>query len=153
MHKTKRPLYTWIPDWLVVRLKAREKIHGPLIFLCGETGNAKQLCDIWRNKRLKQVFKLAGPFEEKATPHRFRHTFARILLEDGVEVADVAELIGDTEDMVRLHYAKWITARQERLTSILQSAFKDKPEPRLASSQLEVERTAEARGSHMPVAG
>ena len=68
MHKTKRPLYTWIPDWLVVRLKAREKIHGPRIFLCGKTGNAKQLCDIWRKKRLKQVFKLAGPFEERATP-------------------------------------------------------------------------------------
>lgn len=135
MHKTKKPLYTWIPDWLLVRLKAREKIHGPLIFLCGETGNAKQLCDIWRTKRLKRVFKLAGPFEEKATPHRFRHTFVRILLEYGVSVADVAELIGDTEDMVRLHYAKWITARQERLTSILQGAFKDKPEPYLVTKQ------------------
>jgi integrase len=135
MHKTKQPLYTWIPDWLVVRQKAREKIHGPLIFMCGEIGNAKQLCDIWRNKRLKLVFRLAGPFEEKATPHRFRHTFARILLEKSVTVADVAELIGDTEEMVRRYYAKWITARQERLTSILQEAFKDKPEPHVATKQ------------------
>jgi integrase len=137
MHKTKKPLSTWIPDWLVVRLKAREKVHGPLIFMCGETGNAKQLCDIWRNKRLKLVFKLAGPFEEKATPHRFRHTFARILLENGVPVADVAELIGDTEEVVRLYYAKWITARQVRLSGILQDSFKDKPEPRLVTKQQE----------------
>ena len=103
MHKTGEPLYTWIPDWLVDRLRAREKVKGPLIFICGETGNAKQLCDIWRNKRLKLVFKLAGPFEEKPTPHRFRHTFARILLENGVEEPEVAELIGDTVEVVRKH--------------------------------------------------
>jgi integrase len=106
MHKTGKPLYTWIPDWLVARLRDRERLHGPRIFLAGVTQNAKQLCDIWRNKRLKKVFELAGPFEEKATPHRFRHTFVRILLEKGVPVADVAELIGDTEEMVRRHYAK-----------------------------------------------
>jgi hypothetical protein len=29
MHKTKRPLFTWIPDWLVERLRIREKDHGP----------------------------------------------------------------------------------------------------------------------------
>ena len=133
MHKTGKPLYTWIPDWLVARLGEREKIHGPRIFLCGETGNAKQLTDIWRNKRLSAVFKLAGPFEERPTPHRFRHTFARILLEKGVPVADVAELIGDTEDVVRRYYAKWIRSRQERLSRILQDAFEDKPKLRLAA--------------------
>jgi integrase len=133
MHKTGKPLYTWIPDWLVTRLRAREKIHGARIFMCGETGNAKQLSDIWRNKRLKLVFQLAGPFEEKPTPHRFRHTFARILLEKGVPVADVAELIGDTEDVVRRYYAKWIKARQVRLSRILQEAFEDKPQPRIVA--------------------
>ncbi len=128
MHKTKKPLYTWIPDWLVARLRARERIHGPLIFRCGVTGNAKQLSDIWRNKRLKVVFRLAGPFEEKPGPHRFRHTFARILLESGVPVPEVAELIGDTEEVVRRYYAKWIPGRQKRLTSILQQAFEGRPE-------------------------
>src|SRR5581483_677038 len=111
MHKTRKPLYTWIPDWLVARLRARQEKHGPLIFRCGVTLNMKQLTDIWRNKRLHKVFELAGPFEEKATPHRFRHTFVRILLEKGVPVADVAELIGDTEEMVRKHYSRWIASR------------------------------------------
>jgi len=133
MHKTENPLYTWVPDWLVARLRAREKVHGPLIFRCGETGNAKQLCDIWRNKRLRLVFQLAGPFDEKPTPHRFRHTFARILLEKGVPVADVAELIGDTEDIVRRYYAKWIKSRQVRLSRILQEAFEDKARPRIVA--------------------
>jgi integrase len=35
MHKTKKELYTWIPDWLVERLRAREHKHGPLIFRYG----------------------------------------------------------------------------------------------------------------------
>jgi len=77
------------------------------------------------------VFKLAGPFEEKPTPHRFRHTFARILLERGVPVPDVAELIGDTEEVVRLYYAKWIKSRQVRLSRILKEAFKNQPKPRV----------------------
>jgi integrase len=128
MHKTGNPLHTWIPDWLAARLRARAIIHGPLIFRCGVTGNAKQLCDIWRNKRLKQVFRLAGPFKEKPGPHRFRHTFARILLERGVEDTDVAELIGDTVEVVRRYYSKWIPSRQKRLTNILQEAFADRPE-------------------------
>jgi len=42
---------------------------------------------------------------EKPTSHKFRHTFVRILLERGVPVADVAELIGDTEQVLRRSYA------------------------------------------------
>jgi integrase len=131
MHKTGKPLSTWVPDWLVEPLRKRERIYGSLIFRCGVTLNMKQLCDIWRNARLRKVFDLAGPFEEKPTPHRFRHTFARILLEKGVTVADVAELIGDTERMVTLDYAKWIQTRQGRLRRILQEAFADKHKPKV----------------------
>jgi integrase len=66
----------------------------------------------------------------KPTPHRFRHTFARILLErPGVEVRDVAELLGNSEQMVRKHYSAWIPARQDRLTNILREAFKERPRP------------------------
>lgn len=133
MHQTKRPLFTWIPDWLVERLHAREKNHGSLIFAAGVTRNAKQLCDIWRNKRLNKVFDLAGPWENPAHPHRFRHTFVRILLEKGVPIPDVAELIGDTEEILRRHYAAWIPGRQERLSKILQEAFEGKRKARLVS--------------------
>ena len=131
MHETQKPVFTWIPDWLVNRLKARQEKNGPLIFRCGVSFSMKQLTDIWRGKRIKKIFELAGPFDEKATPHRFRHTFVRILLEKGVLVPDVAELIGDTEEMVRKHYAKWVKGRQDRLTNILKEAFEDKPKPKL----------------------
>ena len=63
MHKTGNPLSTLIPDWLVARPRAREKVHGARIFRCGVTENMKQLCDIWRNVRLRNAFDLAGPFE------------------------------------------------------------------------------------------
>lgn len=126
MHKTRKPLYTWIPDFLVQRLQRRAKEHGPLIFRTGESLVMRTMAELWRVK-LGKVFKLAGPFEERPTPHRFRHTFVRILLEKGVPVADVAELIGDTEEVVRKHYSRWVPERQARLTKILKEAFEDRP--------------------------
>ena len=129
MHKTKKELYTWIPDWLVNRLRARERVHGKLLFRCGDSRNMRTMAELWRVK-LAKVFKLAGDFEERPTPHRFRHTFVRILLEQGVPLADVAELIGDTEAVVRKHYAKWVPERQARLTNILRKAFDNKPRPK-----------------------
>jgi site-specific recombinase XerD len=125
MHKTKKELYTWIPDWLVERLRAREQKHGAVIFNCGASTEMSTIAELWRRK-LARVFNLAGNFDERPTPHRFRHTFVRILLESGVPIADVAELIGDTEDVVRRHYAKWVPERQARLTNILRDAFNSK---------------------------
>lgn len=52
-----------------------------------------------------------------------------MLLEKGVPVADVAELIGDTEEIVRRHYSRWVASRQDRLSRILQDALDDKPKP------------------------
>jgi len=122
MHKTKKELYTWIPDWLVDRLRARERKHGPLIFRYGAATTMVAMAEVWRNK-LSIVFKRAGQFDERPIPHRLRHTFVRLLLESGVPIADVAELIGDTEEIVRRHYAKWVPERQARLTRILQEAL------------------------------
>ena len=42
---------------------------------------------------------------------------------------DVAELMGDTEAVIRKHYAAWIPGRQEKLTAILQEAFAETPRP------------------------
>jgi integrase len=84
------------------------------------------MTDIWR-QRLAKVFELADIGTDRATPHRFRHTFARILLQKGVPVADVADLLGDDEKTVGSHYSRWVPERQARLTRILQEAFSDKP--------------------------
>jgi integrase len=129
MHKTQKELYTWIPDWLVARLRERERQQGAMIFRAGTTTDTRNVSERWRDN-LNKVFALAGPFDERPTPHRFRHTFVRILLQKGVPVPDVAELVGDTEEVVRRHYAKWVPERQARLSKILKEAFADNPEPK-----------------------
>ncbi len=125
-------VFTWIPDWLRDRLQELAKERGPRPFVAGRSDRLETVTDLWRRK-INRVFELAGTFEETPTPHRFRHTFARILLQRGVPVADVADLLGDDEDTVREHYARWVPERQARLTNILQDAFTDKPRPKLVA--------------------
>ena len=119
-------VFTYIPDWLRDRLVARSKRCGSKPFLIGSAKNLDSVIETWRTQ-LGKVFRLAGIEDERATPHRFRHTFARILLQNGVPVADVADLIGDDEKTVREHYARWVPERQARLTKILKDAFHAKP--------------------------
>jgi integrase len=119
-------VFTWIPDWLRDRLTARAARVGRRLFFIGGTYQLDTVIDIWR-QRLAKVFALADCGEVSGTPHRFRHTFVRMMLERGVPVAEVADLTGDDEKTIRKHYARWVPERQARLTRILQEAFRDKP--------------------------
>jgi integrase len=125
-------VFAYIPDWLRDRLNARAKRCGVRPFVVGHSDRLETVTDMWRRK-IGKVFELAGAFEEPPTPHRFRHTFARILLQRGVPVADVADLLGDDEKTVREHYSRWVPERQARLTKILKDAFDDKPKPKLVA--------------------
>lgn len=119
-------VFAYVPDWLRDRLKARAGRCGSRPFIVARSDRLETITNIWR-RRLAKAFEAAGPFEEPPTPHRFRHTFARILLQKGVPVADVADLLGDDEKTVREHYARWVPERQERLTRLLKEAFVDTP--------------------------
>jgi integrase len=123
-------VFAYIPDWLRDRLNTRAKRCGMRPFVVGHSDRLETVTDMWRRK-IGKVFDLAGKFEETPTPHRFRHTFARVLLQRGVPVADVADLLGDDEKTVREHYSRWVPERQARLTKILKDAFDDKPKPKL----------------------
>ncbi|HTW64655.1 MAG TPA: tyrosine-type recombinase/integrase [Bryobacteraceae bacterium] len=125
-------VFAYIPDWLRDRLNARARRCGVRPFIVGQSDRLETVTDMWRRK-IGKVFGLAGEFDEPPTPHRFRHTFARILLQRGVPVSDVADLLGDDEDTVREHYARWVPERQARLTKILKEAFDDKPKPKLVA--------------------
>ncbi|HUJ22040.1 MAG TPA: tyrosine-type recombinase/integrase, partial [Bryobacteraceae bacterium] len=119
-------VYTWVPEWLQERIRARASEFGPYIFGQHQTSDMNVVTDVWRRK-MKRPWSLCGPWTAKPTAHRFRHTFARILLQPpGVGVRDVAELLGNTEQMVRKHYAAWIPERQDRLTAVLRAAFSEK---------------------------
>jgi len=123
-------VFAYIPDWLRERLTARANRCGSRPFVVGQSERLETVTDMWRRK-INSVFGLAGRFEERPTPHRFRHTFARILLQRGVPVADVADLLGDDEKTVREHYSRWVPERQARLTKILKEAFDDQPKGNL----------------------
>jgi integrase len=126
-------VYTWVPEWLQERIKARIAQHGNAIFGEHRTKSLDVITELWR-RRMNEVWKLCGTWKEKPHPHRFRHTFARILLQKpGVTVRDVAELLGNTDAVVRAHYSAWIPERQARLTKVLQEAFADKPKPKLVA--------------------
>jgi integrase len=131
MHKTKGALFTWVDDWLYERLLDREREFGTKIFFCGKSERLETVTDLWR-RRINKVFAVAGSFEcGRPTPHVFRHTFVRLLLQRGVSPRDVAELIGDTEDVVLKHYARWVPERQERLTNILREKLSTAPRGKL----------------------
>lgn len=49
-----------------------------------------------------------------AYPHRFRHTFASELLAKGEPIEVVADLLGDSVNVVRKHYRKWMEEWQIR---------------------------------------
>jgi integrase len=126
--KANTMVYTSVPEWLAERIRIRARTVGPLIF-GGHT--SKRLCVItceWR-KRLNRLWDLCGPWAVKPTPHRFRHTFARVLLQKGIPPATVAELMGNTETVVRQYYSAWVPERQERISRLLDEAFADAPNP------------------------
>ena len=62
------------------RSTAGQSKSGRYIFGEHKTTDMNVVTDVWRRK-LKNLWKLCGPWKENPTPHRFRHTFARILLQ------------------------------------------------------------------------
>lgn len=126
--KTGIRVWTWVPPWLEARIEERARRVGPHIFGVQNTRNLNIVTKTWRD-RLKRLWKLCGIWKQPPVPHRFRHTFARVLLQNGVPVTHVAELMGDTEAVVRKHYSTWVPERQERIRRVLQEAFDQKPMP------------------------
>jgi integrase len=133
--KVGNKVYTWIPEWLQERVRERALVYGPRIFGASENSDTEVLTDLWRRK-LVRLWGLCGPWKERPVHHRFRHTFVRIMLQTpGVTIRDVAELIGDTEESVRKHYAAWVPERQARVTKVLRDAFANKPKPNFLKSR------------------
>ena len=63
----------------------------------------------------------------KATPHMFRHTLVRDLLEGGTPMEEIAELLGNSMKVVEKYYSKWDTRRQARLEKRLEDFWQNDP--------------------------
>jgi len=60
---------------------------------------------------------------ERAHAHRFRHTLATELLGAGATFEEVADVLGNSPAIVRMHYAKWSTARQARIDNLMDQVW------------------------------
>ena len=52
-----------------------------------------------------------------------RHTLATEVLGFGGTFGEAADILGDTEAIVRKHYAKWSRLRQERISALMRTVF------------------------------
>jgi integrase len=66
---------------------------------------------------------LAAVFKASMVPHahahRFRHTLVTELLGNRASFEDVADILGNSPEIVRKHYAKWSPARQNRIDDLM----------------------------------
>ena len=56
-----------------------------------------------------------------AHAHRFRHTLATELLGRGASFEEVADILGNSPEIVRKHYGKWSIARQNRIDELMRA--------------------------------
>lgn len=110
------PLLPWVAN--VLRTVAIK--DGGYIFCTGST-RLESVVEFW-SKRLNQVFKAAGI--KSGTSHRFRHTFAVDLLQNGADIKNVSMLLGHESVLTtEKHYSAWIQSRQDALNADVLRAY------------------------------
>src|ERR1019366_10470733 len=109
--KTGTAVYCPLPPVVITALDA-VPANGKFFFWTGES-KPKSTVGNWQ-RAMKRLFKLADV--SHGHPHKFRHTFATELLQDGVSLDDVAMLLGHRSSKItERHYSHWIAARQRNL--------------------------------------
>ena len=73
------------------------------------------------DRALRALFNEAGV--KGAHAHRFRHTLATELLGRGASFEDVADILGNSPEIVRKHYGKWSAARQSRIDDLMERVY------------------------------
>ena len=112
-----------LPDFVADALKALTLVQGKYFWTTRGTEDPENVRKSWTSQ-FDIIFRHAGPFTSHQIIHRFRHTFARSLLQKGVQVDDVATLLGHSDPRITLrHYARWVKGRQDRLDNILREAW------------------------------
>jgi site-specific recombinase XerD len=72
-------------------------------------------------RTLSSVFKKSAV--KNAHAHRYRHTLATRLLEEGASFEQVADILGNSPEVVRRHYAKWAKGRQANIDRLMMAHF------------------------------
>jgi integrase len=145
--KTGEDVFARVPPFVIDALKKAPHDSERFFFWTGE-GKLHTRTSKWGN-RLQRLFvaadvrtvgsekkkrsggKLKAETESvrvsKATPHMFRHTLVRDLLECGTPMEEIAELLGNSMKVVEKYYSKWDTRRQARLEKRLEDFWQNDP--------------------------
>jgi integrase len=70
---------------------------------------------------LAAVFRKSGVKNSHA--HRYRHTLATRLLGQGATFEQVADILGNSPEIVRKHYGKWSKGRQTNVDRLMIAHF------------------------------
>jgi len=99
--------------------KAILALDGDTPFWSGKS-DLEDITKKWR-KIYTKIFEAAGA---EGHPHQFRHTTPKRFLVKGVSTGFVASVLGDSEEIVRRHYSKWIPERQEAVDKAIRATWK-----------------------------
>ena len=145
--KTGEDVFAKVPPFVIAALDAAPHDSEQYFFWTGK-GKLHTRTSKWGN-RLQRLFVTAGirmvesekkrrsggklkaqaeaVRVSKATPHMFRHTLVRDLLEAGTPMEEIAELLGNSMKIVEKYYSKWDTRRQARLEKRLEDFWQNDP--------------------------
>jgi site-specific recombinase XerD len=129
----------WIRDGRVRRIAQKNdakidiRLPNEVIAALNEAPLMSPHCWFWSNKcnlktavgkwqrRMLKLFRAAGIV--KGHPHRFRHTFAVSLLEQGYTLQTVADALGDTLEVAEKHYSGWSKTRRDKMDAAVSSTW------------------------------
>jgi integrase/recombinase XerD len=108
-----------------VALEALAVLNGnPKYFFWTGTSKAQSAVTNWQHD-LRTLFRAAFGQKTDFTPHSLRDTFACDLLGKGVPLEEVSKLLGhESVKTTERSYAPWVTARQDRLDSLVIGTWK-----------------------------
>lgn len=117
------PVYMSVPAFLVETLfalplpRGADPEVGCKYFFWSGKGDQRSMVSV-AYRMLKAVFRASKV--QKAKSHRFRHTLATDLIANhGAAFEEVADILGNTVEIVRKHYAKWAPGRQRRIDDLM----------------------------------
>ena len=118
--KNGKPIFLPIPEEVKLALDAlpfprAATVDCPYFFWNG-VSSRRAVIGI-AERTMSAVFKKSGV--KNAGSHRFRHTLATRLLGRGASFEEIADILGNTPEIVRQHYAKWSKGRQDRIDRLM----------------------------------
>jgi site-specific recombinase XerD len=126
--KSGEPVFLPIPNALKLALDAvplpRNAAQDCPYFFWNGVTSRRAVVGI-AERTLAAVFKKSGV--KSAHAHRFRHTLATRLLEQGATFEQVADILGNSPVVVRKHYGKWAKGRQDNIDRLMLAHFQTAP--------------------------